>query len=80
MMMFDNRVQSPYLYPACAGGLNQAARAVGMGALEPSRVRLFEGEATWMPGQLEDELAAGAWIALRLPRAMLESLVQRGPA
>ncbi|KAK9839784.1 hypothetical protein WJX81_001416 [Elliptochloris bilobata] len=60
------------------GGLHQAARAVGLGALEQERVRLFEGEATWMPGQLEDELATGAWVALRLPRAMLNQLAHSG--
>ena len=69
------------------GGLPEATRfAEGLwfaGSLDalrcvasrpPSQLRLFLGYAGWGPGQLEGEIAAGAWVIAPLdPRAIFET-------
>ena len=38
--------------------------------LEASGVTVFNGECSWAPGQLEDELARGVWLVVRSPAAL----------
>ena len=37
----------------------------------PQKIRLYLGYAGWGPGQLEDEMAAGAWFTIPLDGALL---------
>ncbi len=44
------------------------------GRLFPSDLRVFIGEANWMSGQLEQELARGSWLLLSAEPGLLYNL------
>jgi putative AlgH/UPF0301 family transcriptional regulator len=50
------------LVPGCfLGGQGAAVEAVAAGTLAPEEFKFFSGAVTWAPGQLEREVADGAW-------------------
>ncbi len=44
------------------------------GRLFPSDLRVFVGEANWMSGQVEQELAQGSWLLLSAEPGLLYNL------
>ncbi len=44
------------------------------GRLFPSDLRVFVGEANWMSGQVEQELARGSWLLLSAEPGLLYNL------
>jgi putative transcriptional regulator len=54
----EERQVAPGIFLGDAGCLERASEA---SAEQPPRFRVFRGYAGWGPGQLEGELAAGAW-------------------
>jgi putative AlgH/UPF0301 family transcriptional regulator len=47
--------------------LDAAAKAFEAGTVQRSDVVFMNGMSSWMPGQLDDELQRGAWVAVRAP-------------